>query len=100
MFDWSSRRDALFAVLAHPVKRTILRELVGRDELSASTFTRSLEGEEIPLPEASRHMRDLRDRGLLELSRTTNDGGGIERLYRLTDEYRYVGAVLAAGGLS
>ncbi len=98
--DWSSQRDTLFAALAHPMKRTILRELASRDELSASTFARSLKGEEISVPEAARHMRELRNRGLLEISRTTTVRGGIERLYGLRDEFRYVGAVLAAGGAS
>jgi len=100
LVDWSSGKDALFTALAHPVKRTILRELIDRDELSASTFARSVEGEKIPLNEAARHIRELRDRGLLELSRTTTVGGGTERLYRLKDAYRCVGTVLAAVGES
>lgn len=94
--DWSGKRDVMFRALAHPVKRTILQELVGRDELSASAFARGLDGEEISVREAARHMRELRNRGLLESSRDSATRGGIEHFYRLKDEFRCVGAVLAA----
>lgn len=55
--------DAIFAALAHPIRRAILERLSGGD----ATVGELAEPHEVSLPAISRHLRVLEDAGLIEV---------------------------------
>ena len=55
--------DAIFAALAHPIRRAILEQLSGGD----ATVGDLAEPHRVSLPAISRHLRVLEDAGLIEV---------------------------------
>src|SRR5213594_2323138 len=55
--------DAIFAALAHPIRRAILEELAAGD----ATVSELAEPHDVSLPAISRHLRVLEDAGLLQI---------------------------------
>src|SRR5207245_4417507 len=55
--------DAIFAALAHPIRRAILEELAAGD----ATVSELAEPHDVSLPAISRHLRVLEDAGLLQV---------------------------------
>src|SRR5256712_3628665 len=55
--------DAIFAALAHPIRRAILEELAAGD----ATASQLAEPHDVILPAISRHLRVLEDAGLLQV---------------------------------
>src|SRR3989442_15014759 len=55
--------DAIFAALAHPIRRAILEELAAGD----ATVSELAEPHDVSLPAISRHLRVLADAGLLQV---------------------------------
>lgn len=55
--------DAVFASLAHPIRRAILEQLSGRD----STVSELAGPHKVSLPAISKHLRVLEQAGLLEV---------------------------------
>src|SRR2546422_6120254 len=55
--------DAIFASLAHPIRRTILEQLSGSD----ATVSELAEPHKVSLPAISRHLRVLEAAGLIEV---------------------------------
>ena len=53
--------DAVFAALAHPIRRAILEQLAGGD----ATVGELAEPHDVSLPAISKHLRVLEDAGLL-----------------------------------
>lgn len=53
--------DAVFAALAHPIRRAILEQLSGGD----ATVSELAEPHKVSLPAISRHLRVLEDAGLI-----------------------------------
>ncbi len=53
--------DAVFAALAHPIRRAILEQLAGRD----ATVGELAKPHDVSLPAISKHLRVLEDAGLL-----------------------------------
>ena len=56
--------DAVFAALAHPIRRAILEQLAGGD----ATVSELAEPYKVSLPAISKHLRVLEDAGLLKVS--------------------------------
>jgi DNA-binding transcriptional ArsR family regulator len=56
--------DAVFAALAHPIRRAILEQLSGGD----ATVTELAEPHKVSLPAISRHLRVLEDAGMIKVS--------------------------------
>jgi DNA-binding transcriptional ArsR family regulator len=59
----SSASDAIFAALADPTRRRVLELLRDRDEMTAGELAAAFPG--ISRPAVSRHLKVLRDAGLL-----------------------------------
>jgi DNA-binding transcriptional ArsR family regulator len=55
--------DAVFAALAHPIRRAILEQLSGGD----ATVGELAEPHDVSLPAISKHLRVLEDAGLLKV---------------------------------
>jgi DNA-binding transcriptional ArsR family regulator len=55
--------DAIFAALAHPIRRAIIEQLSGHD----ATVTELAEPHEVSLPAISKHLRVLEEAGLLRV---------------------------------
>ena len=55
--------DAIFAALAHPIRRAIIEQLSGRE----ATVTELAEPHEVSLPAISKHLRVLEEAGLLKV---------------------------------
>jgi len=55
--------DAIFAALAHPIRRAILEQLAAGD----ATVGELAEPHEVSLPAISKHLRVLEDAGLLQV---------------------------------
>src|SRR6266702_5648854 len=55
--------DAVFAALAHPIRRAIVEQLAGGD----ATVGELAEPHKVSLPAISRHLRVLEDAGLLQV---------------------------------
>ena len=55
--------DAIFASLAHPIRRTILEQLSGGD----ATVSELAEPHKVSAPAISRHLRVLEEAGLIEV---------------------------------
>jgi len=55
--------DAIFAALAHPIRRAILEKLSGGD----ATVGELAKPHRVSLPAVSRHLRVLEDAGLIEV---------------------------------
>src|SRR5436309_8376269 len=55
--------DAIFAALAHPIRRAIVERLAGGD----ATVGELAEPHKVSLPAISRHLRVLEDAGLLQV---------------------------------
>lgn len=55
--------DAVFAALAHPIRRAILEQLAGGD----ATVSQLAEPHKVSLPAISKHLRVLEDAGLLKV---------------------------------
>lgn len=79
-------------VLSHPVRIAILRDL-GRP--SAAVLARSpaeiARDLEVPVGTVAYHMRELRDLGAVELTRTRPVRGSTEHFYRTTGKVRVDG---------
>ncbi|HYM39379.1 MAG TPA: metalloregulator ArsR/SmtB family transcription factor [Thermoplasmata archaeon] len=56
--------DAVFAALAHPIRRAILEQLSGGD----ATVGELAEPHKVSLPAISKHLRVLEDAGLIKVS--------------------------------
>ena len=56
--------DAVFAALAHPIRRAILEQLSGGD----ATVTELAEPHKVSLPAISKHLRVLERAGLIKVS--------------------------------
>ena len=56
--------DAVFAALAHPIRRAILERLSGGD----ATVTELAEPHQVSLPAVSKHLRVLEEAGLVRVS--------------------------------
>jgi DNA-binding transcriptional ArsR family regulator len=56
--------DAIFAALAHPIRRAMLEQLAGGD----ASVTALAKPHRVSLPAISRHLRVLEDAGLIEVS--------------------------------
>lgn len=56
--------DAVFAALAHPIRRAILEQLSGAD----ATVTELAGPHTVSLPAISKHLRVLEDAGLIKVS--------------------------------
>ena len=56
--------DAVFAALAHPIRRAILEQLAGGD----ATVGELAEPHRVSLPAISKHIRVLEDAGLIRVS--------------------------------
>ncbi len=55
--------DAVFAALAHPIRRAIIEQLAGGD----ATVTELAEPHRVSLPAISKHLRVLEDAGLIQV---------------------------------
>jgi DNA-binding transcriptional ArsR family regulator len=55
--------DAVFAALAHPIRRAIVEQLAGGD----ATVSRLAEPHDVSLPAISKHLRVLEAAGLLQV---------------------------------
>src|SRR5437870_38837 len=55
--------DAVFAALAHPIRRAIIEQLSGGD----ATVSELAKPHDVSLPAISRHLRVLEDAGLIEV---------------------------------
>ncbi len=55
--------DAIFAALAHPIRRAILEHLAGGD----ATVSEVAEPHKVSLPAISKHLRVLEDAGLVKI---------------------------------
>ncbi len=55
--------DAIFAALAHPIRRAILEQLAGGD----ATVGELAEPHDVSLPAISKHLRVLEDAGLVQV---------------------------------
>jgi DNA-binding transcriptional ArsR family regulator len=62
--DVEADLDAIFAALAHPIRRAILEQLAGGD----ASVTALAKPHRVSLPAISRHLRVLADAGLIEVS--------------------------------
>ncbi len=75
--DMSNDIDSTFAVLADPTRRRVV-ELLSAEPLRASDIAERVG---MSRPATSRHLRTLRQRGLVDVSLTDDDGRG--RTYAL-----------------
>ena len=77
--------DALTQGLAHPLRRSILYHLAdeanGNKPTSPNELSKALDE---PLTNASYHVRQLAEKGLIALADTTPRRGALEHYYQLT----------------
>lgn len=76
----SDKANDLFTALAHPLRRRILRQMIGK---SSETSPRELAlGLDEPLSALSYHVRVLAECGALKLVRTKQVRGSTQHFYR------------------
>lgn len=82
--------DAVFAALAHPIRRAILERLAGGD----ASVTELAEPHDVSLPAISKHLRVLEDAGLLQVEpegrvrRCQIDAGPLSAAFGWLTRYR------------
>jgi DNA-binding transcriptional ArsR family regulator len=94
-----SRRDrsedqGLLVALRHPVRRQLLREMIGEKVISPRELADRLE---LPLSNVSYHVRVLADCGAVKLVGTKPVRGSLQHLYRAAVEAPWAHQVLGRG---
>jgi DNA-binding transcriptional ArsR family regulator len=90
----SSDTNDLFAALAHPLRRRILREMIKDErEISPRDLSRGLAE---PLSKLSYHVRALAQCGAVEMVRTEQVRGSTQHFYRAVIDARWARMALKA----